>query len=121
MKSTVPDSAHSQLYPLTDFLSGNRSGGRLRRDWSRPAQKHASLSAPSQYPAEMRQTQHETDNVGTIGLSVGFLRQIDGDTSGHWCHWFEQRSHTEWEINGVQAMNSGNRRALYCPLTRWQV
>lgn len=39
---------------LTDFLSGNKSGGLQGKDWWTPAQTHASLSAPSQYPGEMR-------------------------------------------------------------------
>lgn len=41
-------------HALTDFLSGNRSGGLLRMDWWTPARTHASLSAPSQYPREIK-------------------------------------------------------------------
>lgn len=39
---------------LTDFLSGNTSGGRLRTGLWRPARTRASPSAPSRYPAETK-------------------------------------------------------------------
>ena len=42
----------SATQPLTDFLSGNRSEGLLKADWSTPAQRHVSPSAPSRYPLE---------------------------------------------------------------------
>lgn len=37
---------------LTDFVSGNRSGGRPGKGWQMPAQTRASPSEPSQCPAE---------------------------------------------------------------------
>lgn len=60
-------------------------------DWWTPAQTHASLSAPSQYPGETRgdrrrQRWHK-DNVLTINLSdqqaFSVVEQAGGDTLRH--------------------------------------
>lgn len=37
---------------LTDFVSGNRSGGRPGKGWQTPAQTRVSPSGPSQCPGE---------------------------------------------------------------------